>query len=150
MTRFVLISAAMFGLASLTAPAPAAAQDIAGVTGAAEAAFPDGASFAEVSLQGLTLGMGVSIGADGSAEGQFQAVLQGSSLLGEPQEILVEGEVDAGDVADGVATFSGTASLEGVPGVPFSVTASTEGLTLILDGTELPAAAVTAGSITLE
>src|SRR2546429_8732097 len=108
MTRLGLVLAAMLGPASLMAPAPAAAQD-AGVTGAAEAAFPNGAAFNGVSLKGLTLGQGLFIGPDGSATGQFQAVLLGTSLLGAAQNITVEGEGRGRSVAaDGGTTLSGT------------------------------------------
>jgi hypothetical protein len=76
----------------------------------------------------LTLGQGLFIAQDGSAKGAFQAVLLGTSLLGAPQEVVVEGEVGAGSVAaDGSATFSGTAMGtmgEGTPslaGLPFTV-----------------------------
>ena len=128
-----------------------------GVTGAAEAAFPGGATFNGVPLRGLTLGQGLFIAREGSATGQFQAVLRGTSPLGAPQDVTVEGEVSGGFVGgDGSATFSGTATLDmgngtlPLPGVPFTVTASTGSLALILDTTALPTAAVTAGSITIE
>jgi len=146
----------MIGLASLLAPAPVAAQD-AGVTGAAEAAFPNGAAFNGVPLKGLTLGQGLFITQDGSATGQFQAVLLGTSLLGAAQNITVEGEVSGGSVgADGSATFSGTATVDmgdgtlPLPGVPFTVTASVGSLGLILNAVALPTATVTAGSITVK
>jgi len=157
MTRLGLVLAAMFGLASLMAPTPVAAQDAASVTGAAEATLPDGAAFNGVPLKGLALGLGVSIARDGSARGQFHTVLQGTSLLGAPQELVVEGEVRAGSVAaDGSATFSGTARVNmgdgtlALSGVPFTATASTGSLKLILDVTSLPTATVTAGSITVK
>ena len=153
-TRLGLTLTAILGLASLMAPAPAAAQD-AGVTGAAEAAFPNGAAFNGVSLKGLTLGQGMYIAQDGSATGQFQAVLLGTSPLGTPQNVTVEGEVGGGSVgADGSATFSGTATIDmgdgtpALPGVPFTVTASAGSLGLILNAVALPTATVTAGSIT--
>src|SRR5438132_9755919 len=112
MTRLGLLFAVVLGLAALTAPIPAAAQD-AGVTGAAEAAFPDGATFNGIPLKGLTLGQGLFVGQDGSATGQFQAVLLGTSLLGMPQNVTVEGEVRNGAVGgDGSATFSGTATVD--------------------------------------
>ena len=156
MTRLGLASATMIGLASLLAPAPVAAQD-AGVTGAAEAAFPNGAAFNGVSLKGLTLGQGLFIGPDGSATGQFQAVLLGTSPLGTPQNVTVEGEVGGGSVAaDGSATFSGTATVDmgdgtlALAGVPFTVTASAGSLGLILNAVALPTATVTAGSITVK
>ena len=155
-TRLGLTLTAILGLASLMAPAPAAAQD-AGVTGAAEAAFPNGAAFNGVSLKGLTLGQGLFIGPDGSATGQFQAVLLGTSLLGAAQNITVEGEVGGGSVAaDGSATFSGTATVDmgdgtlPLPGVPFAVTVSAGSLGLILNAVALPTATVTAGSITIK
>jgi len=157
MTRLGFLSMAMLGLASnVVAPAPVAAQD-AGVTGAAEAAFPDGATFNGISLKGLTLGQGMFIAPDGSATGQFQAVLLGTSLLGTPQNVTVEGEVRGGSVAaDGSATFSGTATVDmgdgtlPLPGVPFIVTVSAGSLALILNAVALPTATVTAGSITIK
>ena len=157
MTRLGFLSVAMLGLASVMAPAPVAGQDAAGVTGAAEAAFPNGAAFNGVPLKGLTLGHGMFIAPDGSAMGQFQAVLQGTSLLGTPQNIAVEGEVSSGSVAaDGSATFSGTATVDmgdgtpALPGVPFTVTVATGSLALILNAVALPTATVTAGSITVK
>jgi len=157
MTRLRLVSAVMLGLGSLMAPAPVAAQGAAGVTGAAEAIFPDGANFNGVPLKALHLGQGMFIAQDGSATGQFHAVLLGTSLLGAPQEVLVEGEVRAGSVApDGSATFSGTASVDmgdgtlPLPGVPFTVTVAAGSLALILNAVALPTATVTAGSITVK
>ena len=127
------------------------------MTGAGEAIFPGGATFNGVSLSGLTLGQGVSIAQDGSATGQFHAVLLGTSLLGAPQDVTVEGEVRNGSVArDGSATLGGTATVDmgdgplPLPGVPFTVTASAASLALILDTAALPTATLTAGSITIE
>jgi len=125
--------------------------------GAGEAIFPGGPTFNGVPLSGLTLGQGVSIAQDGSATGQFQAVLLGTSLLGVPQGVTVEGEVRSGSVAgDGSATLGGTATVDmgdgtlPLPGVPFTVTASAASLALILDAAALPTAMVSAGSITIE
>src|SRR5690242_13442974 len=112
MTRLGFLLTTILGLASVMTPARGAAQD-AGVTGAAEAVFPNGATFNGVSLNGLTLGQGMFIAQDGSATGQFQAVLQGTTPLGAAQNITVEGEVGNGSVgADGSATFSGTATVD--------------------------------------
>ena len=156
MTRLGLALAAMVGLASLMAPAPVAAQD-AGVTGAAEATFPDGAAFNGIPLKGLTLGQGMFIAPGGSATGQFQAVLLGTSPLGTAQNITVEGEVSSGSAAaDGSATFSGTATVDmgdgtpALPGVPFTVTVSATSLGLILNAVALPTATLSAGSITVK
>src|SRR2546426_1964430 len=158
MTRLGFLLMVMLGLASnLVVPAPAAAQDVAGVTGAAEAAFPNGAAFNGIPLRGLTLGQGLFIGQDGSATGQFQAVLLGTSPLGTPQNVTVEGEVRSGSVgADGSATFSGTATVDmgdgtlPLPGVPFAVTVSAGSLGLILNAVALPTATLSAGSITVK
>ena len=157
MTRLGVVLTAILGLMSILAPAPVAGQDAAGVTGAGEAIFSAGATLGGLSLSGLTLGQGVSLAQDGSATGQFQAVLVGASLLGGHQNVTVEGEVRSGfAIAVGSATFSGTATVDmgdgtpPVPGVPFTVTASTGGLSLILGGTALPTATLTAGSITIE
>ena len=112
MTRLGFLLTTILGLASVITPARGAAQD-AGVTGAAEASFPDGAVFNGLPVKGLTLGQGMFIAQDGSATGQFQAVLQGTSPLGTPQNVTVEGEVGGGSVgADGSATFSGTATVD--------------------------------------
>src|SRR2546427_4161708 len=157
MTRLGFVLTAILGLASIIAPAPVAAQDAARATGAGEAIFSGGATLSGLSLSGLTLGQGVSLAPDGSATGQFQAVLFGTSLLGARQEVTVEGEVRHGFVVGvGSATFSGTATVDmgdgtpPLPGVPFMVTASTGRPGLSLEATALPSASVSAGSITIE
>src|SRR2546422_10559797 len=128
MKRLGYVLAAIFGLASVVGQSPVAAQSsgASGVTGAAEAIFSGGAIFNGVTLSGLELGQGLFIAVDGSAKGQFHAVLLGTSLLGTPQNVTVEGEVSNGSVGgDGTATISGTATVNmsngtlPVPGVPF-------------------------------
>ena len=157
MTRLGFVLSVMLGLVSVPTPAPVAAEDVAGVTGAGEAIFSGGATLGGLSLSGLTLGQGVFLAQDGSATSQFQAVLYGTSLLGARQEVAVEGEVRNGfAVGLGSATFSGTATVDmgdetpPLPGVPFTVTASTRSVALILDATVLPIASISAGSITIE
>jgi len=158
MIRLGCVVTVILGLASIMAPVPVAAQgNGSAVAGAAEAMFPGGATFNGIPLHGLTLGQGLFIAGDGSATGQFQAVLLGTSLLGAPQDVTVEGEVSSGLLAvGGSATFSGTASVDmgdgtlPLLGVPFSVTASTGSLALILGATDLPTASVSAGSTTIE
>jgi hypothetical protein len=155
MTRLGIVVAASLGLASTFAPARLIAQDV-GVTGAAEATLPPGATFNGIPLKGLTLGQGIFLGQDGSAAGQFQAVLRGTTLLGSPRNVLVEGEVGNGSAGGGTATFGGTATVsmgDGTPpvaGVPFTVTASAGSVGLTLNGAALPTATVSAGSITIE
>jgi hypothetical protein len=157
MTRIEFaLTAAMLGLATIVTPAPLAAQD-AIVTGAAEASLPDGSTFNGLALKGLTVGLGISIARDATASGQFHAELQGTTLLGLAREIVIEGEVSTGSVApDGSATFSGRATVNmgdggpPLPDVPFTATVSTGGVKLTLNGTALPSAAVTAGSISVK
>ena len=159
MTRLKFLPIAILvGVVSTLAPVAVAAQDDAArVSGAGEATLPEGVAFYGVVLSGLQLGQGVLIAADGSALGQFHAVLSGTSVLGQPQEVTVQGEVNAGAASgDGIVTFSGNATLSmgdgSVPvvGVPFSVTASTEGVQLVVDGASFPQANLTAGSITIK
>jgi len=127
------------------------------VTGGGGGIFPTGASFNGVSLNGLQFGKGVGIPGDSSTTGDFQALLLGTSLLGQPQNINVVGRASSGSVnPDGTATFSGLSTVDmgnGTPpltGVPFSVMATTQGLQLILGNTPLPMATLTAGSITIQ
>ena len=158
MTRLGFALTALLAVAGVMGPALVSAQAAAvAVTGAVEATFPAGASFNGVALRGLTLGQGLVIAQDGSATGQFQAVLLGTSLLGTPQNVIVEGEVREGSSAgNGSANFSGTATVDMGNGtlpmveVPFWVTASTTGVKLSLYTTELPTATVSPGSITIE
>jgi hypothetical protein len=157
MTRLNFVLTAVLGLASVMMPAPVAAQDdAAGVTGAGEAMFSSSATFKGIPLTGLRLGQGLFIAQDGSAIGQFHAVLRGTSILGQAQDIVVEGKVSTGAAESGSVTFGGTATVDlgdgtlALPDVPFTVTASMGGLQLVLDATTLPAAMLTAGSITIK
>ncbi len=158
MTRLGFVLTAFLAVASLVAQAPVAAQsDASSVTGAVEGIFPNGTTFNGVSLSGLTVGQGIFIAPDGSASGQFQAVLLGTSLLGTPQHVVLEGRVGNGSLGgDGSATFGGTATVDmgdgtlTISGVSFTVKASAQSLGLTLDGNALTTAAVTAGSITIE
>jgi len=158
MTRLGFVLTALLAVAGVMGPAPVAAQDdVAGVTGAGEGIFSTGATFNGVTLRRLELGHGLFIARDGSAMGQFHAVLRGTSLLGQARDVIVEGKVTGGSVAgNGGVTFSGTATVNmgdgtpPVPGVPFAATVSTNSLALILNATALPTATVSAGSITIE
>ena len=124
--KFLLI-AILVGVVSTLAPVFHGSQDDAArVSGAGEATLPEGVAFYGVVLSSMRLGQGVLIAADGSAVGQFHVVLSGTSVLGQPQEVTVEGEVNAGAASgDGIVTFSGNARLSmgdgSVPvvGVPF-------------------------------
>ena len=146
----------LLGLAAVTTSPLIAGSDERSVTAAGKGLFGAGAQLGAVALQGIEIGTGVFIEADGSASGTFHAVLRGS-LLGLPRAITVEGNVSEGSIgADGRATFSGTAALNlgdgslPLPGVAFRVTAGADGVVLSIDSTTLPAAALTAGAVTIE
>src|SRR5438034_941354 len=136
-------------------PAPAQRETVA--TGAGEGIFPSGAALNGILLNGLQFGKGVDIPGDGSATGDFQALLLGTSLLGQPQKINIVGQASSGSVnPDGSAIFAGLSTVDmgdgtaPLTGVPCSVTATTQGLRLILGNTSLPAATLTAGRITIQ
>src|SRR5438093_4214649 len=89
-----------------------------GVTGAGAGTYPSGTTYSTVSLSSLQFGMGVFIPGDGSASGQFQATLLGTSLLGLQQNIEVEGTATNGSTGTGSRTFSGTATVDMGDGTP--------------------------------
>jgi hypothetical protein len=157
MKRLVCVLSIALGVVAL-APAPVAADtDVGSVTGAASGLFATGAGLAGIALDGLELGTGVFAASDGSATGEVHVVLLGISALGQPQQIAVDGRVSGGSVGgDGSATFSGTATVDlgdgtlPFPGIPFTVTTTSESLLLTLGTSSLPSAMLTAGSITIE
>jgi hypothetical protein len=156
MKRLICVCGILLGLAAISSAPVIADSEARSVTGAGAGLFGAGAALGAVALQGIELGTGVFIEADGSASGTFHAVLQGSSL-GVARQITVEGKATEGSVgADGRASFSGTASLDlgdgapALPGVAFRVIAGSDGLVLAIDSTTLPAAGLTAGAVTIE
>lgn len=157
MRRLAMLRAAALVMVILWA-APVDAQT--GVTGAGAGIFPAGTSFNGVPLNALKLGMGVSV-AGSLTEGQFQTTLIGVSLLGLEQDIQVEGKASSGASSSNSAIFSGTCTVEmgdGTPpvsGVPFTVVVATNAdgtgsLTLTLGATNLPAATVNEGYMTIK
>jgi hypothetical protein len=145
-------------IAFVCAPTPTTAAAESGtVTGAARATFAQGAALGSVALSSLDLGTGVFIEPDGSGSGVFSAVLTGRSLLGQTQQITINGEILRGALApNGQAYFNGTATVnfgDGTPslsGVPFSVSTTANSVRLALDSTTLPAAQVAAGNISID
>jgi hypothetical protein len=114
-------------------------------------------ALAGVSVDGLEVGAGLFMNADGSAVGAFHAVLTGRTALGMTQQISVDGNVATAAMAPGgQVTFEGLAVVDlgdgtaSLPRVPFSVTATADSVLLALDSTALPAAAISGGSITIE
>jgi hypothetical protein len=122
------------------------------VTGAGTAAFPSGTLFNGVTLATSQFGKGVVLNSDGSASGDFYNVLDGSTAVG-PQTITVTGVVSYGSLnANGSATFGGSSWVDmgdGKPGssVPFTVTATSMGITLVLGATTLPTQTLTSGGV---
>lgn len=157
-----LISVVLIVLVSVAfAPAPVpvvAAIESGSVTGTGQGLFDAGAALGVINLDGLELGTGVFIEPNGSASGVFHAVLVGRSLLGEPQRVTIEGNVNQGTMAaDGLrADFSGIATVDLGDGsaplaaVPFSVSTTAGNVVLAIESTTLPAAGLTSGVVTIE
>jgi hypothetical protein len=127
------------------------------IVGAARATFGQTATLGTCIVKNLELGTGAFIEPDGSASGVYSAVLNGKSLLGQQQQIKIEGNVLQGDVMpNGQTFFIGVATVnlgDGTPtvtGVPFSVITSGETLRLSILSTNLPAAQVTSGVISID
>jgi hypothetical protein len=158
MKRFKGLLAVMFVVAiSVPSQTVVDSSPPSGVTGAGAGVFPPGANLLGIPLSGLTFGNGVFLSGDGSAQGQFQSTLFGTSVLGQPLKITVEGEAsNASANVDGSIAISGAASVDlgdgSAPstGVPFSVTVTTGSIQLVLDSITLPAATIVRGSITIE
>jgi hypothetical protein len=158
MKRHIIpITMSVLILAVILPPASAFGQDIPGVTGAGTGAFPGGTSFSLVSLSGLQFGMGTFIPGDSSAAGELQVTLLGTSPLGQPQNIEVDGQANSGTLnIDGSRTFSGTATMDmgdGSPAlinVPFTATATATSLLLAIENTNLPAVPLGAGTIAIQ
>ena len=160
MKRSGVLWGALLASALLAAPRDAGADQTLATAGVG-GTYPAGTSFAGVSVNGLQSGFGVEIDLDGSGRGQFSAVLLGTSALGLPQDIRLEGEVTGGArPAPNVAVLSGTAAIDmgdGLPaaeGVPFTATVTTDGsglgtIGLVTGLASLPNATVNAGSITI-
>ena len=151
------ITMSVLTLAIILLPGSVFAQDTRGVTGAGKATLPAGASLSGVSVSGLQFGLGAVIPGDGTAAGSLQATLAGKTLLGLPQTIELTGNATNGAInADGSQTFSGTGTLDMGDGtapltnVPFAVTASATSLLLSIGATNLPAAAINAGTVQIQ
>ena len=126
------------------------------VTGAATATFAQGAALGSVALNSLEVGTGAFIEPDGTADGVYSVVLTGTTLLGQPRQIRIDGKVLSGEVApDGRVYFNGIATMslgDGTPaisGVPFNVSTTGNSMSLAIDSTSLPAAQLASGNISI-
>jgi hypothetical protein len=161
MARRMIRLAAMVALAIGMASAPALAGGIR-VSGAGAGVYPSNTLFGGVRVRGLQFGFGVRVPGNGTALGQFQVTLLGTSALGQEQDIEVVGQAATGSATVGSSsTFSGSVAIDmgdGKPpltGVPFTFTiisnASRQGtVTLVLGATTLPVSTVSEGSITIK
>jgi hypothetical protein len=125
-----------------------------GVSAAGAGLFSSSAELYGIRLRGSTLGGGAIIETNGTAVGDFQTVLSGTTITGQPQNIVVEGVVASGTLnPNGSVTFGGTSTVDtgaGVlSGIPFSVTMTTSGLQLVIGTTTLPTQSLTEGGITI-
>src|SRR2546425_9539440 len=84
----MLLPASLFGQAT-------------GVAGAGAGAFPPNTALSGGSFSGLKFAMGVLIPRDTTAARQFQARLLGTTPLGQPQNIEIEGDATTGPLAPG-------------------------------------------------
>jgi hypothetical protein len=129
------------------------------VTGGGGGSFPPNTIFNGIPITGLEFGFGLEFSSVGDKVGEVSVVLLG--IGPQPREITIEGNVSGGSrVAANVATFSGIATLDmgndlpPVPGVPFTVTVTTDAndqgsLGLVIGPTSLPSAVVNEGTMTI-
>jgi hypothetical protein len=108
-------------------PRPAAAQGNTRVTGGGTGTFGSDLDGDE-DIDGSQFGIGVTIRADGSAQGHFLCLMAGRSDILGLSLMAVQGQVTEGsDNADGSVTFSGSGTVnlgngQIFAGVPFTVT----------------------------
>jgi len=162
MSRGRIFSTAILAAAIALSGARAEAQSESSVTAAGNAVLPSGASYANVSLKDVKFGIGALIAASGTARGDVESTLRGTSTKGKTQTITVEGKPTTGSArAGGPGNLAGTCTVDmgdGTPalsGVPFALTVSTGAdgkwtVLLTLGDTHLPPATVNAGSITVQ
>jgi hypothetical protein len=154
-----LIAAALIASLVLVFP-PQQAAAIAGVnviTAAGAGEFATGASFQGIALAGGTFGLGVQTSGTGSANGDLELQLNGSSLIGLSQWITVTGWITSGTVnPDSSVTLNGTGTLDlgdgSAPtgGLALTATLTATGLTVTIGGNAIPTLPKSDGWITVE
>jgi hypothetical protein len=158
----IILDVLVLGLA-LALPGLAAADDTH-VTAGAGGTYPPGTSFTGIDVEGLQVGFGAEIAADGSALGNLTVLLIGPpNPLGDTQIISLQGQVTGGARnATNIAVLSGTASLDlgdglpPTPDVPFTATlvkdpATNQGTVgLAIGFNNLPSATLNEGSISIK
>src|SRR5688572_25457446 len=131
------------------------AQSAGEVAGAGAAPFPAGTTFNLIPVRGMQFGMGAGVTAGSLDTGDLYVTLLGTSLLGEPQVITLDGAVTGISILQGTAVLNGTGTLDmgdgvSTDGVPFTATATGNTLLLVLGGATLPKASLTQGAITIK
>ena len=147
--RFIAPLIAICLVVSLTLVLPAhQAAAIGGgnvVTAAGAGEFPTGASFQGIEIAGGTFGLGVQTTTTGTANGDLEVQLNGSSLIGLSQWITITGWITSGTQnADGSMTFNGTGTLDlgdgtaQTGGLALVATLTATGLTVTIGGNAIP------------
>ena len=115
------------------------------LTAAGAGVFPAGANFGGVQLAGGTFGIGVQTNSDGTAKGDIEIQLNGTSLIGLSQWITVTGWVTDGTLnADGSMTLNGTGTLDmgdgsaPVGGLTLVANVTISGITITIGGNAIP------------
>ena len=115
------------------------------VTAAGAGEFPAGATFQGIEIAGGTFGLGVQTTTTGTANGDLEVQLNGSSLIGLSQWITITGWITSGaQNADGSMTFNGTGTLDlgdgtaPTGGLALVATLSATGLTVTIGGNAIP------------
>ena len=142
-------------LCLLAQPALAASKQ-AIVTGAGGSTFPAGTVYNGITLTSYRFGVGISIASNGTATGDFEITLIGTTSQGQPWTGSVVNKAAAGTVnPSGTFSFSGTSSIDMGGGSPPSTsTFSSTGkdkqnlLTLTIGSTTWQVATGTNGIIT--
>jgi hypothetical protein len=153
-----LVAIALVATAFATTRAPAAAivgPDV--VTAAGAGVFPAGANFAGVQLAGGTFGVGAQTDGTGTAKGDLEVQLNGTSLIGLSQWITITGWITSGALnADGSITFNGTGTLDmgdgtaPTGGLALVANLSATGLTVTIGGNAVPTLPKSDGWIFIE
>ena len=160
MNRARIFSTAILA-AGIALSAYGAAPKASSVTAAGGGVVANGAPYRTVTLSSMKFGMGFLIAANGTATGDLESTLSGTSASGAPRTITVVGKAATGSgQVGGPANLSGTCSVDmgdGTPaltGVPFALTLSKGAggkwtLLMVLSGTNLPLGTVNTGSVTV-
>ena len=161
MKAFPAVVAILISTSIAVSPLQGRSTSAVTASGAASAGFAPGATLDGVSVSALRTGFGVEIAGDGTAAGQFETTLTGTSTTGEPRTISITGKVTGGSSGtSSTATFSGTCTIDRGDGstpaanVPFTVSIaideSAKGtISLTFGASKLPAATVTDGTLSI-